>query len=86
MGEAMACGCVCITNNVSAIPDFIDSRTGILVAPDDPSAYACAILSAIRNHDALPELGRAAAARVRDQCGFDNTIQKEVQLLTTNTT
>lgn len=81
MGEAMASGLVCITNRVAAIPEFIDERSGILVQPDDPKAYAEAIWRLATQPDRLPALSTEAARRVRAQCRHDQTIKREIELI-----
>lgn len=80
MGEAMSSGLVCITNRVSGIPEFIDDRCGILVPPDNPRAYADAISWLSKNPSAMPMLSRNAGRRVREQCGFQQTIAREIEL------
>jgi glycosyltransferase involved in cell wall biosynthesis len=81
MGEAMASGLVCITNEVAGIPEFIDETTGILVPGDDPKAYAEAIWRIKEDPAMVPALSKAAGERVREQCGFERTIAREVSLI-----
>ena len=80
MGEAMASGLACITNNTTAIPEYTDASSGVLVRPDDPKAYAEAIWELYTNPEKLPTMSKAAAERVRRQCGFDQTIGRELAL------
>ncbi len=81
MGEAMASGLVCVTNRVSAIPEYADSDCAVLVRADDPLAYADAIWNLYKNPQLLPVLSKAAGKRVREQCGYDNTIKRELELI-----
>ena len=81
MGEAMASGLVCITNRVTAIPEYIDEKCGVLVREDDPAAYADAIWRIKENPDMVAPMSKAAGERVRAQCGIDQTVSKEIALM-----
>lgn len=85
MGEAMASGLVCITSNIAAIPEYADDNCAVLVRPDDAQAYADAIWSLIESPQQLPTLSKAAGQRVRKQCGFENTIMRELELISGKT-
>jgi glycosyltransferase involved in cell wall biosynthesis len=79
--EAMASGLVPVTNNVAAIPEFVDDTCGMVVAPDDPAALAEAIQYLYAQPDVFLKLSRAAAERVKRQSGFDQTIKREMQII-----
>jgi glycosyltransferase involved in cell wall biosynthesis len=81
MGEAMASGLVCVTNRVAAIPEFADDMCAMLVRPNDPHAYAEAIWQIARDPALAESKSKAATKRVRTQCGFDETIAKELELI-----
>lgn len=81
MGEAMASGLVCITNGVAAIPEYADSECAILVRPDDALAYADAIWDLYQAPKKMHNLSKAAGERVRMQCGYGNTIKRELELI-----
>lgn len=81
MGEAMASGLACITNRVAAIPEFIDDQSGVLVPPDDPKAFADAIWQLTSQPERVLDLSTAAAKRVRSQCGREQTIDREINLI-----
>lgn len=81
LGEAMASGLVCVTNRVAAIPEYTDETCSLLVKPDDPYSFAEAIWSLVENPDVLPVLSRRSAERVREQCGYDATIARELELI-----
>ena len=79
--EAMASGLVPITTRVAAVPEFVDDSCGILVDPDDARQLADAIEYLRDNPGRFLELSAAAAQRVREQSGFDATIEREIELL-----
>lgn len=81
LGEAMSSGLACITNPVTAIPEYCDDQSAMLVRPDDPRAYAEAIWSLTHDPDRVSSLSTAGAARVRQQCGYDATIARELDLI-----
>lgn len=79
--EAMASGLVPITNNVAAIPEFVDSECGILVEPENAKLLADAIEFLYKNPDEFMRLSRNAANRVRMQCDKDLIISKELDII-----
>lgn len=81
LGEAMASGLVCVTNRVAAIPEYADASCALVVKPDDPRAFGEAIWALVQQPGLMPVLSRNAAARVRNQCGYDATIARELQLI-----
>lgn len=81
LGEAMASGMATITNPVAAIPEFTDATCSLLPRAEDPWAFAAAIAHLVENPGLVPELSTAAAARVREQCGHDATIGREINLI-----
>lgn len=80
-GEAMASGLACITHDVAAIPEFADANCAVLVKPDNVKAYADAIWDLAHDRARIRKLGRAAAKRVHDQCGWSQTIGMEITLI-----
>lgn len=80
-GEAMASGLVPITNNVAAIPEFVDENCGILVDEEDYKKMAQQIIELSENTELFTLLSKAASKRVLEQCGFQETIQKELNLI-----
>lgn len=83
LGEAMASGMACVTHDVAAIPEFTDKNCAVLVRPNDPVAYAEAIWALAHDPARVGQLAEAAAKRVRAQCGADQTIRREEQLIRT---
>lgn len=81
MGEAMATGMAIITNRVAAIPEFVDSDSGILVEPEDVEGLADAIELLCEEPDRFVRLSENAARRVRAQCAPPVTVQKEIELI-----
>lgn len=81
LGEAMASGMVAITNPVAAIPEFTDASSSILADPDDPRAFANALWHLITHPELMPLISQAAARRVREQCGREATVDKEIALI-----
>src|SRR5690606_43857 len=79
--QAMASGMVAVANPVAAIPEFTDSRSSILANPDDPAAFAAAVWHLVENPALMPVVSETAMARVREQCGREATIDKEIQLI-----
>lgn len=80
MGEAMSSGLVCITNRVAGIPEYIDEKSGVVVPPNDPRAFADAISWLQSNPSVMPRISQEAGRRVRRQCGFPETIAREIEL------
>ena len=80
--EAMSSGLVCIANNVSAIPEFIDETCGILVPPEDYKGIADAIRTLNHHPELFLKLSENAAKRIRCQSSKEFTIDKEIQLIT----
>lgn len=79
--EAMSSGLVPVTNNVSAISEFVDTNCGIIVPAEDFKAMADEIERLYHNPDEFMRLSKAASERVRMQCGFEQTIVKEINLI-----
>jgi glycosyltransferase involved in cell wall biosynthesis len=79
--EAMSSGLVPVTNNVAAIPEFLDASCGLVVPAEDHIAIADAIEHLYSNPMEFLQLSEAAAKRVREQCGFNQTIAKEMDLI-----
>jgi glycosyltransferase involved in cell wall biosynthesis len=60
--EAMLAAKPIVATNVSSIPEIVaDGETGLLVAPDDPSALAAAVISLLDDPGSYGEQGRRRA-------------------------
>ncbi|EAV9658179.1 FkbM family methyltransferase [Campylobacter coli] len=79
--EAMSSGLVPVTNNIAAIPEFIDGECGILVAPENAKLLADAIEFLYKNPDKFMKLSINAANRVRNQCDKNTIISKELDII-----
>ncbi|EFN6357942.1 glycosyltransferase family 4 protein, partial [Campylobacter jejuni] len=79
--EAMSSGLVPITNNIAAIPEFIDGECGILVAPENAKLLADAIEFLYKNPNEFMKLSINAANRVRNQCDKNTIISKELDII-----
>ncbi len=84
--EAMASGLVPITNNVAAIPEFVDEHCGILTEPEDFKGIAEGIKRLYYDPDLFSQLSQNAAKRVEGQSSFNKTIQKEISLINSRIT
>ncbi len=64
--EAMLAGRAVVASNVSAVPEIVeDGVTGVLVAPDDPSALARSVSDLLADPARAAALGTAALTRAR---------------------
>lgn len=79
--EAMSSGLVPITNNVAAIPEFVDETCGMLVEAEDYIGLANSIKKLYQEPELFQKLSRNAASRVRQQSGIENTVLKEIELI-----
>lgn len=79
--EAMASGLVPITNNVAAIPEFVDETCGMVVPAEDYVGLANAMKDLYYNPEKFLALSKAAHLRVSKQSGFEETIQREIALM-----
>jgi glycosyltransferase involved in cell wall biosynthesis len=79
--EAMSSGLVPVTTEVTAIPEFVDSNSGILVSGEDWKGIAKGVEELYKNPDLFCDLSQAAAKRVRSQSGSKIIIQKEIDLI-----
>jgi FkbM family methyltransferase len=78
--EAMSSGLVPISNGVTAIPEFIDEYSGILVPGEDYIGMANGIASLYEDLNLFNELSSGAAQRVRRQTNKTIIIDAEVHL------
>lgn len=79
--EAMSSGLVPATNLVAAVPEFIDQDSGILAGPEDAKKLAEGIVDLWKNPEKFQALSKAAAMRVRQQSGYESTVEREMQIL-----
>jgi glycosyltransferase involved in cell wall biosynthesis/spore maturation protein CgeB len=79
--EAMSSGLVPITTDITAIPEFVDSESGILTPPEDYKAMSEGILELYNNPDRFIQMSRNAAKRVRKQTDSKLIIDAELKLI-----
>jgi glycosyltransferase involved in cell wall biosynthesis len=80
MCEAMSSGLVVVTNNVAAIPEYINESSGALCGYEDYTEMADSIEKLFYDRELFLRLSENAAKFVRAQCGYDNTIQLEINM------
>ena len=79
--EAMSSGLVPITTDITAIPEFVDSESGILTPPEDYKAMSEGILELYNNPDKFILMSKNAAKRVRKQTDSKLIIDAELKLI-----
>ncbi|WP_075727997.1 glycosyltransferase family 4 protein [Corynebacterium aquilae] len=79
--EAMSSGLVPITNNVAAVPEFVDDDCAILAGHENVDEMVSKTEALMANPEAFLKMSQRAAARVRSQCGFLQTISREVSVI-----
>lgn len=77
-GEAMASGLVPITSDVAAIPEFVNNQSGFLTHNADEICEA--LLQLASDSEQFLKLSNEAKNQVNVQCGFSQTIAKELYL------
>ena len=82
MCEAMSSGLVPVTTDIAAIPEFVEHRhTGLLAAPEDFGSLADLVETLYYNPELFSRLSSATARRVREQCGIDATVGREIEMI-----
>lgn len=75
--EASSQRLVCVSTNVSGVPELLtDGETGLVVPPEDPRAFAAALERAIRDPALRRALGGAAERKVRTQFDHHTSVQQ----------
>ena len=82
--EAMASGLVPVTNAVTAIPEFVDDRCGILAPGEDADTMARGIALMYEQPLKFTAMSKAAASRVRAQSDAQRVICAELALVLDN--
>ena len=81
--EAASQSLPCVSTAISGIPEmFADGENGYLVPPEDPSAFARALQTAIRDPRRRRVVGEAAEAKVRTEFDHRHSIHQLAALLT----
>lgn len=82
MCEAMSSGLVCISNDVSAISEFlINNYTGILANSEDYIGLADAIEYLYYTPEAFLKMSKYGSIFIQEKCGINSTINKEIKLI-----
>ena len=82
MCEAMSSGLVSISNDVSAISEYlIDKECGILAKENDYIGLANAIEYLYYNPNEFLRMSKNASIFIENKCGIDTTIIKEIKLI-----
>ncbi|EJJ26786.1 glycosyltransferase family 4 protein [Rhizobium sp. CF142] len=75
--EASSQRLVCLSTNVSGVPELLSNgENGLVVPPEDPAALAKALETAIRDPDLRKRLGDAAEERVRGHFDYHSSIRQ----------
>ena len=79
--EASSQNLVCVSTNISGIPELLThNENGLIVPPEDPQALAAALERIIRDPAMRLRLGEAAEARVREHFNHDASIRQLTRL------
>lgn len=76
--EAMAAGCPVVGSNAGAIPELITADRGCVAPPDDPFAWADALVDLIANEPQRLQLGANASRWVNANFGLDSHVSRLV--------
>lgn len=79
--EAMSSGLVPVSNDVAAVPEFVDASCGELCPPEDPDALAAAIMRLATDPERFVSMSAQAAGRVRKQSASRNMVARELSIL-----
>jgi len=79
-GEAMCSGLVPVSNNVTAIPEFISPKQGVLGDSENYEQLAQGIAELVENPDKFLEMSELSSRRAFSQCHPDVTVQKEIDI------
>ena len=79
--EAMATSRPVLSTTVSAIPEVVkDGVTGCLVAPDDPSKMAAAMVALASSRELRERMGQAGHTRVVEHFGLDVMVDETLRV------
>ncbi|MBE0444165.1 glycosyltransferase [Psychrobacter sp. FME5] len=79
--EAMSSGLVVVTNKVAAVPEFISDEEGALFGAENVQEMVEKIIEITQDPSLFLNKSTAAKERVKEQCGFENTIEHEINLI-----
>ncbi len=81
MCEAMSSGLVCISNDVSAISEYLNENCGILARSESYIDIANAIEYLYNNPSIYLKMSENASHYIQDRCGIKNTIKREIEVI-----
>jgi glycosyltransferase involved in cell wall biosynthesis len=81
MGEAMSSGLVPVTNEVAAIPEFLEADHGILALAEDAEGLAKGIERLYEHPEDFLNMSTKAAQQIQNKCGYGSTIAKEIAII-----
>lgn len=82
MCEAMCSGLVPLTSMNTAIPEFVNADSeGLLCNNNDINSFVEAYESLLFDENRFLQISEAASKRVRKQCSYKNTIEKEIEII-----
>lgn len=84
--EAMSLGKAVLSTNIDGIPELIEEKRGILVAPNDVRKIVNIIIYFTKNPDCLKEYGQRAKKYVRQQLSWKKSISDLMVLLKNDST
>lgn len=80
--EAMAAGLPVVTTTVGGMPEVVThGATGLLVAPQDPSALASALRELMTDAELAARIGRAARQEAANRFDTARNVQRLIELL-----
>jgi glycosyltransferase involved in cell wall biosynthesis len=82
MCEAMASGLVPVTNGITAIPEFVSSDQGMLVAGEDYLGLANAIEELYNSPEKFLRLSKGASEGIVRQSGIKAVVHAEIEVIT----
>lgn len=82
MCEAMSSGLVPISNNITAIPEFVEHNTsGLLAKPENPVDIADNIERLFFNEKLFANISKNASMSIKNKCSQEVVINKELELI-----
>jgi glycogen synthase len=81
VAEAAFIGVPCVASRIGGLPEVVeDGVTGLIVAPGDPDALACAVTELLRDPDRARVLGKNARIRARQKFNIETCVDRYLTL------
>lgn len=81
LANAMSHGMVAITHPVGGTPEYVDESCAVLPRAGDPWAFADALWELVEHPERVPQLSSNAIGRVTTQCGWQETIRRDLDII-----